>query len=200
MLLVAVTTMTAVSMAVSLDHSDLTGRPHSWLHTGLHHHSWLHHGLLHAGLHHGLLHSWLHHWLLHAGLHHWLLHAWLHHWLLHTWLHHTRLLHAWLHHSWLLHARLHHARLHHGLLHSRLHHLLLLHHHLLLLHHHLLLLHLFRRHHTWLHLRLLLGGTVPVLVTSLTCCRSKRSFKVDLTRAFAAVSDLEPFIQSTVDT
>ena len=79
------TTVTAMTMAVGLSyyHSGLTGRPHSWLHSGLHH-AWLHHGLLHAGLHHGLLHAWLHHWLLHAGLHHRLLHAWLHHaWLLH---------------------------------------------------------------------------------------------------------------------
>ena len=106
-------------------------------------------------------------------------------------------------HSRLLHHRLPHAGL--------LHHLLLLHHHLLLLHHHLLLLHLFGRHHTWLlhHARLhhawlhhagllhllLLGGTMLV---STACCWCKLTLEVDLSGVLAAVSDLEPFVNSAV--
>ena len=62
------------------------------------------------------------------------------------------------------------------------------------------LLHAGLHHHAWLlhaglHHLLLLGGTMLV---STTCCWRKLSLEVDLSGVLAAVSDLEPFVNSTI--
>ena len=90
------------------------------------------------------------------------------------WRHVTMLHHHWLSrrvHPWLHHHGLPRCRIdHHGLLHAGLHH----------------------------HLRLGLLGCA--LTSSAACSRSKLRLEVDLSGVFAAVSNLEPLIDSAVDT